>query len=450
MTTAITRQAKDVVYKVYKYFERRKNDRSTIEYANDINLAKTVSEATGFSVTSIKKIIKEARSMEAHGSAVTIKPPQKNIFPKKRIEMDSFKEGVIRRKITQWYKVKKCTPSLKKLNEQLKQDNVLDCSREYLRQTIRRLGFKYLTCQSKRKLLIERHDIMRLRWHYIRDIKNYRKGGKSIIFLGETYVTQKCWQANTERGAMENISKEPRIIIVHAGSRNGFVHNALLMFKSHSKTGDYHGDMNATNFRKWINEKLLPNIPPNSVIVMDNAAYNSTQINKKPTMSSLKSEMQQWLENQGVQHHSAMRKCDLMKIIDEQNTGKHYKIDEILNENGHIVLRLPPYHPDLNPIELVWGHVKGELERTTIDSNLDEKIKGLELLFSNYSPEKWKNCDEHVIKNEDEYYKSDRGFDDALDRFIIQVNQKDDEDDDDDDDDEQVESEHESDMEIDL
>ncbi|CAG9122699.1 unnamed protein product [Plutella xylostella] len=162
------------------------------------------------------------------------------------------------------------------------------------------------------------------------------------------------------------------------------------MFKSHSKTGDYHGDMNATNFRKWIDEKLTPNIPPNSVIVMDNAAYHSTQIEKKPTISSLKSDMQQWLERRGVQHDSSMRKCDLMKVIDEQNTEKKYKIDEILKENGHIVLRLPPYHPDLNPIELVWG-------------------------------------------------------------FIIEVNENDDEDEVDDDDEQvQTESEHESDMEIDL
>lgn len=40
----------------------------------------------------------------------------------------------------------------------------------------------------------------------------------------------------------------------------------------------------AINFQKWIQEKLLPNIPPNSVIVKDNAAYHCTQIDKKPNM----------------------------------------------------------------------------------------------------------------------------------------------------------------------
>jgi transposase len=30
-----------------------------------------------------------------------------------------------------------------------------------------------------------------------------------------------------------------------------------------------------------------------------------------------------------------------------------YIIDDIEKEKGHIILRLPPYHPELHPIELV-------------------------------------------------------------------------------------------------
>jgi hypothetical protein len=35
-----------------------------------------------------------------------------------------------------------------------------------------------------------------------------------------------------------------------------------------------------------------------------------------------------------------------------------YIIDDIAKENEHIILRLLPYHPDLNPIELVWAQLK--------------------------------------------------------------------------------------------
>jgi transposase len=35
-----------------------------------------------------------------------------------------------------------------------------------------------------------------------------------------------------------------------------------------------------------------------------------------------------------------------------------YKIDEMEQEMGHTVLRLSPYHCELNPIELVWAQKK--------------------------------------------------------------------------------------------
>jgi len=32
--------------------------------------------------------------------------------------------------------------------------------------------------------------------------------------------------------------------------------------------------MNATSFEEWFKEKLLPALPPNTLIVMDNASYH--------------------------------------------------------------------------------------------------------------------------------------------------------------------------------
>jgi transposase len=41
--------------------------------------------------------------------------------------------------------------------------------------------------------------------------------------------------------------------------------------------------------------------------------------------------------------------CDLIKMSKPQYETS--AIDCLLAENGHTVLRLPHYHPDLNPIE---------------------------------------------------------------------------------------------------
>lgn len=75
--------------------------------------------------------------------------------------------------------------------------------------------------------------------------------------------------------------------------------NAALIFKAGQATGDYHGQMNKENFTKWLKEKLLPNIPNNSVIVLDNAPYHSVQEDKTPTKSSLKKDIVSWLSSKG-------------------------------------------------------------------------------------------------------------------------------------------------------
>lgn len=55
-----------------------------------------------------------------------------------------------------------------------------------------------------------------------------------------------------------------RYIVLHAGSEDGFVENASLVFKSGTKSGDYHDSMNSANFEKWFEEQLIPNLGDNS------------------------------------------------------------------------------------------------------------------------------------------------------------------------------------------
>jgi hypothetical protein len=60
-------------------------------------------------------------------------------------------------------------------------------------------------------------------------------------------------------------------IILHAGTQNGFVSGASLIFISGTKSGNYNDLMNGENFEQWMMSQLLPNLEEPSVIVMDNA-----------------------------------------------------------------------------------------------------------------------------------------------------------------------------------
>jgi hypothetical protein len=50
-----------------------------------------------------------------------------------------------------------------------------------------------------------------------------------------------------------------------------------------------------------------------------------------------------------------MKKTELYEIIKLKKPEPVHKTDEFLRGKGHDVLRLPPYHCEFNPIEMVWG-----------------------------------------------------------------------------------------------
>ena len=52
-------------------------------------------------------------------------------------------------------------------------------------------------------------------------------------------------------------------------------------------TGDYHDEMTADHFEEWFGTKLLPNVPPNSLIVMDNASYDSHRSDPVPVLMTI-------------------------------------------------------------------------------------------------------------------------------------------------------------------
>ncbi|GJQ80957.1 hypothetical protein Trydic_g4774 [Trypoxylus dichotomus] len=62
--------------------------------------------------------------------------------------------------------------------------------------------------------------------------------------------------------------------------------------------------------------------------------------------------------------------------------------------NGHTVLRLPPYHPDLNPIELIRVTVKHNVAERHVNYKMEDVRKIAE--FSRISQEVWQQRCEHV------------------------------------------------------
>ena len=100
-------------------------------------------------------------------------------------------------------------------------------------------------------------------------------------------VPERLWLDEQGRGGWKRPSgKGQHLIILHTGSETGWTPNADLVFRSKNSTG-YHDEMNSEHFLEWF-QKLLVNVQPGSVIMLDNAPYHNSVVEKVPTKSSRK------------------------------------------------------------------------------------------------------------------------------------------------------------------
>lgn len=119
------------------------------------------------------------------------------------------------------------------------------------------MGFTWKKSNNVREVLIERRSIVAWKGKYLKAIKFYRNQNRNIVYIDETWVDNtlcfgKCWRSKEKLGVLKNNSSSHRSIIVHAGGASGFVEGAKLIFKARNETGDYHGQMNADNFERYV------------------------------------------------------------------------------------------------------------------------------------------------------------------------------------------------------
>ena len=53
-----------------------------------------------------------------------------------------------------------------------------------------------------------------------------------------------------------------------------------------------------------------------------------------------------------------MLRAQLLELARLNKPRPTYTIGELLRSLGHEFLRLPPYHPDFNAIEMIWSQLK--------------------------------------------------------------------------------------------
>ena len=175
--------------------------------------------------------------------------------------------------------------------------------------------------------------------------------------------------------------------------------------------------MNYDNFRKWLEEWLIPNLPAHSVIVLDNAPYHSKQRDRCPTIQTKKGDIQDWLRRHQIPFPDKALKAELLEICKRKRPPASYIIYNIIENHGHECIRLPPYHADLNAIELIWANIKQKVACINFNYNLRDIIKFTEESFAQVTRNDWESCCAHVEGIEKEYWEQDIAVEEEIEKI---------------------------------
>lgn len=144
------------------------------------------------------------------------------------------------------------------------------------------------------------------RRRFLKGLYKARSAGCDVIFIDQTGFVTRPWRRHGravrgERVYGERTGKRERRTSLIGGLRNNKLVAPMV----------YRGTCNANFFNAWLERLLLPALEPGSVVVLDNATF-----------------------------HKSRRSVELAQGA------------------GCRLLFLPPYSPELNPIEKLWANIK--------------------------------------------------------------------------------------------
>lgn len=391
-------------------------------------ITKELSEKSGVGLTSIQRILAEYKSTK------TVKSPK---MTKVRIKLfdtiDDFHKTVIRKKVqTFWFNRE--LPTLQKVLSVVAEDKSLPTlKRSSMYKLLKELKFVF-TRRKQNSVLRDRDDLIICRRNYLKDIRQYREEGRTIYYLDETwYNVGECeqkacfsgtikskrdaFQKELSTGVGNSTEKGKHLIMLHVASNKGFVEGGLLCLESNTNSIDYLHEMDGATFLEWF-QKILPLLDENSIIVLDSAPYHCEKQIKYPTSTWKRSEIAQWLLSKNIDFDCSFVKAELIQMVkSHKKQHDRYVLDEIARSQNKTLLRLPPFHCELNPIQLAWSMVKSFVK----SNNSTFKINDVKQLLidgvNQITSEHWSSFEKSTIDEEHKFWDIDIIVDDMIDNM---------------------------------
>ena len=74
---------------------------------------------------------------------------------------------------------------------------------------------------------------------------------------------------------------------------------------------------------------------------------------------------------------------------------------------GHTILRLPAYHPDLNPIDTIWSIVKQRVAARNVTYNINDLIRLTNEEFGKITVDIWRKTVRRAVDAENRFFNSE-------------------------------------------
>ena len=374
----LTKENKEDIIKNYNYFRGDNNSKGMA--------VKKTADAFGSSPTTVRKVLKEImikgkftegkspRNSKSTWESLTI--PQRDLIRKKVHDEISKcrnkEEGAIYPTNESLHKVIQTIPGLPKW------------SKTTTSKILRHLGFAWLKDHQVNSGLLSEDPYTNIRRGEVcKKLLQLEEEGAYIGFLDESFINlnyrpKKIIQDTTihtnaqavAQDVTPGINRKPgkgeRLLLIGVGSVEGWLKNDVIKRKKGSS--NYKDDMNGEKFEEFVEDAFIrmnEQYPDRKkALVVDNASYHTKLSEEVPTMEWKKERLKQFCFDNVVpvppKYSARAKNGHLVKKDFYEAARKHvdakgekYRLEALAKKYNVEIVRLPPYHPELNPIELI-------------------------------------------------------------------------------------------------
>ncbi|KAE9270433.1 hypothetical protein PF008_g30617 [Phytophthora fragariae] len=263
---------------------------------------------------------------------------------------------------------------------------------------------------------------------------NKRTAIRTEVYLDESFcnlhhVAQRTWLLPEMKRVLPS-GKGRRFCIIGAGAitrvgnhrtRGEWVKGSVKVWAADkaasTATGDYHGSFNSEKFERWFGQlcETLSAEYGECNIIMDGAKYHKRGVDAAPAKSKNMDTHVKWLLRQGVPASMLMKKKVLQQLVEEKRGSANYETVTIPSKWGHKVLFTPPYHPELQPIELIWAAIKNLIAKNPCRTMVELEAK-IHDGINSITSKTWLKAYRHVQNVEEEYMEAMETDEDVLER----------------------------------